>query len=252
MMNWPWLIQWRWGQRSFWLHWSLPIGAALAGLTYQSSDAVLAYLLIIGAHLGGHALQARRRGLTVRGFEINGLGGSTKIAGPISAWGASAVGSGGVLGQLLLWLMVSLLAASLDWSTESSVFYAGLTQMNLVIALLNLIPLQGTDGYAIWSLPGAALQRLGEQLNSFEMEARQAQRAEWQTILNATNDRDSFRSVRSSASHATSDTQTLDALRAQVEADLVERDARADAGIPTETAQLAEQLLDSVWNDNKE
>lgn len=254
MVNWPWLLQWRWGSRTTRLHWSLPIGAAVAGLAYQSADAVIAYLLILVAHMAGHLWLARRRGLSVVEVSINGLGGSVRVAGKVSPLGLVWVGSGGVLGQLLLWLTVSLLALSLDWSTDNSVLYSGLTRMNLGLVLLNLLPIDGSDGPSVWAMPGTLARRLTDRLTYMQMQELQAQRQHWQTIIDAAQARDTLRPLRprakSEAPGAT--TQTIEQLRAQVEADLTERDARADAGIPTETVSLANTLLADVWGSASE
>ena len=161
------------------LHWSLVVMVALvasglaqnrfaveapghSGLTYAIAGGVTAVGLLVGVllHELGHAVMARRKGLTVDGITLSWMGGVTRIEGDtdrpfteLLVAGIGPVTSAGV--GLLLWLARigasswgagDLILASLGW----------LAWINIVLAVFNILPASPLDGgrvlhAAVWA-----------------------------------------------------------------------------------------------------
>ena len=151
------------------LHWSLVVMVALvasglaqnrfaveapgySGATYAIAGGLTAVGLLVGVllHELGHAVMARRRGLTVDGITLSWMGGVTRIEGetdrPFTEFLVAGIGpltSAGV--GLVLWLVrlgasswgaSELLLASLGW----------LAWINIVLAVFNILPAAPLDG----------------------------------------------------------------------------------------------------------
>ncbi len=224
-MRWPWLLSWQSGERRHRLHWSLPAGALLVAIIGQGTDALIGYFLVLFAHIAGHLLMLRRRGLVLAGVDLHALGGGVRWKGSAPALSGAVVGASGLLGQVLLWWGVLLVILMTDLQAEGSL-YTALTSVNLALMLGNLLPITGSDQIAPPSLPSAVVRRLEEKLTDI-------QRSEWQELIEADQDR-----------NAAID-PTTDILSAM----LAERDALADAGIPPEIVSAVDALLAEVWGE---
>ncbi len=151
------------------LHWSLVVMVALvasglaqsrfaveapghSGLAYGVAGGLTAIGLLVGVllHELGHAVMARRRGLTVDGITLSWMGGVTRIEGDTSrpatelvVAGIGPLTSAAVGGALWLvrlgvshWGAGSLVLAALGW----------LAWINVVLAVFNILPASPLDG----------------------------------------------------------------------------------------------------------
>lgn len=143
------------------LHWTVPILCVLVGGTRLAPGAWLAAFLVVLGHELGHAALAKRYKQDVIEVMIHALGGHCMYAGEQSPWQRSVIASGGVLAQLGMflvasaWLAISPPAQSQFLMDALFVF----TQINVSIALFNLVPIPPLDGAEIWKLPGLYLAR---------------------------------------------------------------------------------------------
>ena len=232
-MSLPWLLSGHHSGCRVRLHWSLPVGLAAAFLFPQSSDTVVGYLLIIAAHIAGHHLLARRGGLSTVGIDLNAIGGSLHHRGESTRLRYTLAGAGGILGQGVLMVLVTMAAAALNLDAEGPL-YEVLTTTNLILMALNLLPLSGADAASVYALPGAVVGRLEEKLTYLQIQEVEAQRADWQELI----DRDGAAAQVPLPSPASP---------VDLEALLAQRDAEADAGITDALAAEVSSLLDGVW-----
>ena len=143
------------------LHWTVPILCVLVGGMRLAPGAWLAALLVVLGHELGHAALAKRYKQDVLEVMVHALGGHCMYAGQQTPWQRSVIASGGVLAQLgmyvvsLAWLMLSPPSQSQFLMDALWVF----TQINVSIALFNLVPIAPLDGAEIWKLPGLYLAR---------------------------------------------------------------------------------------------
>ena len=230
----------RWGTTR--LHASLPLAAGAAVLLLGDLQALLAYALIVAAHLGGHFFLAWRTRTPISGVQVHALGGSLALraAAPLTR---SLVGVGGVPGQLVLWLGVLILAGPLGLDTDGAL-YQGLTRLNLLLALLNALPIAGSDGTDLWALPARA-----------EAQITAAQREKWSGLIDSDRTKTAIKAASAARTPSPAEAtpaavaQRLRARKlAEAQAELVARDARADAGIPDTVAAEADALLAEVWS----
>ncbi|MFT5682801.1 MAG: hypothetical protein ACI8RZ_003725 [Myxococcota bacterium] len=221
------------------MHWSFPLGVATAFLLTLTSDFVIGYLMVIAAHQAGHYLIARRGGLETVGIDLNAVGGSMQHLGEGSRLRHTLAGAGGVLGQAVLLLLVMVIAAAFNLNTEGPL-YEAMTTINLIIMMLNLLPLSGTDAESIWSLPSAVVGRIEEKLTYMQIQEGEEQRADWQQLI----DQDS---AAAQVPRPGAPTPAVD-----LAALLAEQDAQADAGITDDLAAEVSSLLAGVWGSGEE
>lgn len=123
----------------------------------------VALLLTVLLHELGHAVVARRAGLTVDGITLSWMGGITRIEGDAKRPGSELAIAG--VGPL-----VSLAAGGLCWMGWALAVHAGVTGLavsalgwlgvvNMVLAVFNLIPASPLDGgkvlhAAVWAATG--------------------------------------------------------------------------------------------------
>jgi hypothetical protein len=115
---------------------------------------------VLGHELG-HAALAKRYKQDVIEVMIHALGGHCMYAGEQSPWQRSVIASGGVLAQLGMFLVASAWLA-ISPPVQSQFLMDALfvfTQVNVSIALFNLVPIAPLDGAEIWKLPGLYLAR---------------------------------------------------------------------------------------------
>lgn len=96
----------------------------------------------------------RRCGAEVLSIDMDALGGSCAWAGEVSPRQRALIAWGGVLAQLVLFVVAQMGDATAGWSAtlEGTQFLGVLTSMNLFIAAFNLIPLPPLDGWQAWRL----------------------------------------------------------------------------------------------------
>jgi Zn-dependent protease len=125
------------------LHWSLLLGAVLFCAAQPRPALLAGYLAVLLVHLLGHALAAGRKG--VRGFALHGLGGELLIEGDVAPLRRSLIALAGPAAQLALLAGALAVRASPD-------LYDAFTRRNLVMLLLNLIPIAPLDGKEAWRI----------------------------------------------------------------------------------------------------
>jgi stage IV sporulation protein FB len=135
------------------VHWSLPLGLIVLGRFAISPVAWLLALVIVILHEVGHAVLARRFGCSVLSLDLHALGGACRWTGAVSPWQRALIAWGGVLAQLVL--LVALESAA--WATGPLglarwPLVVWLAQTNVLIMLLNLLPVRPFDGREAWPL----------------------------------------------------------------------------------------------------
>ena len=145
------------------MHWSfILIAVFITGFRFAPGVWV-GYFVLILLHELGHGMLARRYGCHVIALDIHGLGGLCSYVGETSLVQRSIIAWGGVLAQGVLALLAFAFFSFVR--TPATAFELDLThvfyRINLFIALLNLIPMRGFDGYEAWRLFGRLRARSG-------------------------------------------------------------------------------------------
>src|SRR5689334_9660769 len=129
------------------IHWSALL---LVAFSLRSSSSQLASLFALGVmvlvHELGHALLAQRYRLKVREIRIYAFGGECELEATRSERQLVVIAWGGVLAQLALFALASLvLALHLPLQRELHAMLLVWTTTNLVIAAFNLLPIPPLD-----------------------------------------------------------------------------------------------------------
>lgn len=134
------------------VHWSTPIVAfALTGLSFVPG-AWLGFLLLVLIHEIGHAIAARSFGAHVISVNAHGLGGTCEWYGHVTARQRAIIAWGGVLAQLALYVAARVVAVVLpSWGFFGQLLYT-LTATNLILIVINLLPIRPLDGAEAWKL----------------------------------------------------------------------------------------------------
>lgn len=144
------------------LHWSIVLGALFWSHFTFKPLMWLAFVGLILIHEFGHALFVVRYRLHLSEIAVDGLGGHCLHERAGSRFEESVIAWGGVLAQLLLWAAaqgaVLLLGPPTSLPLAELVYV--LTQANLWLVLINLIPFGPLDGAKAWPLFGMLLARL--------------------------------------------------------------------------------------------
>ncbi|KRD79590.1 hypothetical protein [Lysobacter sp. Root983] len=141
-------------------HWSvLVVVALILSLSFRSNPltaavGVLAYLLLIVAHEAGHAWVARRHGLYVESLRIYPMHGGCVHESARTPAQDIAIAWGGVGAQALLFGLAMLIGAlpsstGMLASLQTAVVIAW-GPVNLMILVLNLLPVPPLDGARAW------------------------------------------------------------------------------------------------------
>jgi stage IV sporulation protein FB len=128
---------------AFRVHWSTPLIAVIAGAVYHPFVA-LAYLLVIVVHELGHAFFVRRFGMRVLSIDVHGFGGVCRWAGSTTPVRLAIIAWGGILFQLVLG------GACLVYKNET--FLGMVFGVNLLLMIVNALPIPGLDGWEAWRL----------------------------------------------------------------------------------------------------
>jgi Zn-dependent protease len=174
------------------VHWSLLLGA-LVWSRFQILPAFwLGFALLILIHELGHALVVLRYGLGLSEIAIHGAGGYCRHDQSGSRFQEALVAWGGVLAQLVLYVVVQVLLLVLGAPTSRhvSLLVYVFTDINLWIAALNLIPFEPLDGAKAWPLVGmlaarwrkkAAVHEASQRRRSVQDELRALERLDTQS-----------------------------------------------------------------------
>jgi hypothetical protein len=138
------------------LHWTLVLGAVLAGRFRLAPSAWLGFAIVVLVHQLGHALFALRVGGLLAGIDTTAVGGQCRVRGWLSPLARAWVAWGGPFAQLLL------LGAALGFfhwhgapsSTLGSALRSAFVDVNLALLALNLLPIAPLDGALAWELFG--------------------------------------------------------------------------------------------------
>jgi Zn-dependent protease len=147
------------------LHWSIVLGALLWSRFSLRPALWLAFVALILIHELGHALFVLRFKLGLSEIAVHGAGGYCRHERAGSRFEESAIAWGGVLAQLLLLLCVegALLGLGPPTSGPAAEVVYVLTEANLWLIVINLIPIEPLDGAKAWPLLGMLLTRLRER-----------------------------------------------------------------------------------------
>ena len=137
------------------LHWSFALGMLIFGGLRFAPGVWLGYFVLVAGHELGHGFLARRYGMHVTSLDIHGFGGLCSYSGYPTEYQQSVIAWGGVLAQGLMYVAIQLVLVSLGPpATEFTAdFVMLMTRTNLIIAVINLLPLNGLDGGRAWRLP---------------------------------------------------------------------------------------------------
>src|SRR5688572_17908405 len=137
-------------------HWSLPLGALLAGGLDFRPLAWAAFVVLVLIHDAGHALMVRWTGNRAVAWELTGFGGVCRWRGSASPAKRALIAWGGILAQALValttWLFTSIVGApTTPWGAT---IVSTLIETNLWLMALNLLPIPPLDGAIAWGLFG--------------------------------------------------------------------------------------------------
>jgi stage IV sporulation protein FB len=137
-------------------HWSLPLGALLAGGLDFRPLAWAAFVVLVVIHDVGHALLVRWTGMRALAWELTGFGGVCRWRGSASPAQRALIAWGGILAQVLValtaWLATSIFGApTTAWGQTIT---STLIETNLWVLALNLLPIPPLDGAVAWGLFG--------------------------------------------------------------------------------------------------
>lgn len=142
-------------------HWSFPAGAFIP-MGIARFDPVPSlylcggYVMIVLMHELGHLLAAHFVRHRVFWIQISAAGGLCRVEPARGPGSAFFIYSGGLIAQLILFLIgVAGFASLPDYPSEAfSFFLIAATFMNGVMLIVNLLPIASgpTDGYVLWQL----------------------------------------------------------------------------------------------------
>lgn len=136
------------------VHWATPIGLfVLSGFSFNPLEWA-ALLSILVVHELGHAFLARRNGLRLVSIDITPIGGTCRVAGDPTLTEAAVVAWGGVLAQGAL-LVAALVVRSILHVITAGLLdgvFDTLIHANLILIVLNLLPIAPLDGATAWRL----------------------------------------------------------------------------------------------------
>jgi len=119
----------------------------------------LAFVALIAIHELGHVAAARALGLKVYSIHVSGLGGSCLTQVPRGVRDTLILFSGGLAAQLVLLLatLATVMIAGVPQSAVGRSLLMTFTVVNLLIAVINLVPGRisdelSTDGGVLWDL----------------------------------------------------------------------------------------------------
>ncbi len=160
-------------------HWTVPVGAFLFGRFEFVPAFWLAFILIVLVHELGHAAMVWRYRHRVMSIDVTGFGGLCRWSGQPSRFERAAIAWGGVLAQALLLVVALILLLTGVWTVVpgGGQLAGALIHTNLMIMVLNLVPLPPLDGAEAWRILGMVPDLFTRH------RARRHGRALWQQVL---------------------------------------------------------------------
>lgn len=136
------------------IHASLPLGLLFATGMRFAPGAWLGIALLVLVHELGHGLLVRVRGGRVTGVLLHALGGECAYVGITSPFDRALIAWGGVLGQALMIPMSYLLLGIFPgpFTSFSADFFGVMLGWNVIVIVINLLPVPPLDGARAWSL----------------------------------------------------------------------------------------------------
>jgi Zn-dependent protease len=119
--------------------------AASVAVSFGVARGILAATIVTGClylHEAAHALMSLRRGVPVKAIGLSARGGYT-LRGRSDDWltEAQSAISGPLVNLLFAWMFARMPGAYWQW----------LSNANMVLAVSNLIPFRGSDGWRLWN-----------------------------------------------------------------------------------------------------
>lgn len=162
------------------VHWSLLLGIVFAGNFSFSPGYWLGAVILIFAHVLGHIAVVRYFGGQVLSAFVHGFGGECRCSGASAPRQRAMIAWGGVAAQCVILLLALLFLAwhgvpqGWFWQEVLAAFLVS----NLVLMVINLLPVAPLDGEQAWKLPGILKrERLAKQLRVEQQAAAEQHRA---------------------------------------------------------------------------
>jgi len=134
------------------VHWSAPVGAFVFTGFAIAPGAWLGFGLLVLAHELGHAAMVRAFHCRVVSVDVHGLGGECRWEGSTTERRRAGIAWGGVLAQLVVLLTTPLWASRLPLTPFGAQLVEVFTAVNVLMMLLNLLPVRPFDGAEAWQL----------------------------------------------------------------------------------------------------
>ncbi len=155
----------RWWGVPIKLHFSILVAAVVLGGFRFQPGFLVAYPCLLLVHELGHAVLVRRLGHRVVGIEVTGLGGVCDWSGNATPFEEAAIAWGGVLAQLVVLIAAELCLWTSPPTSRFAWEVAGtLTDTNLWLMAINLLPIPPLDGARAWGIIGAYRARSSSSL----------------------------------------------------------------------------------------
>jgi stage IV sporulation protein FB len=136
------------------IHLSLPIGLLfITGLRFEPG-AWLAIIVLVLMHELGHGVLVKLRGGRVTSIMLHAFGGECAYVGATRPMDLAIIAWGGVLGQALAMPIAALvlLFVPVPQTSFFADFFGIIFGYNLVMIVINLLPLPMLDGGRAWGL----------------------------------------------------------------------------------------------------
>lgn len=144
------------------LHWTVPVGALVMSRFTFAPAFWLGFVGLVLLHELGHASLVLKYRLRLREIVVHGVGGYCAHDPARTAWQDSAIAWGGVLAQLAAFVVTELvlLVGGPPASVHTAQLAHVLTESNLFLIAINLIPIEPLDGRKAWPLLGMVWEKL--------------------------------------------------------------------------------------------
>ena len=135
------------------LHWSLALGVLFVSGLEFAPGRWLGYVLVILLHELGHAALAKAYRMQVLEVMLHGMGGHCRYAGQPTPFERAVIASGGILAQLVILAIALPLSFFLVEGPLTAGLFDALVRTNVILMVLNLIPIAPLDGAEIAKIP---------------------------------------------------------------------------------------------------
>jgi Zn-dependent protease len=118
----------------------------------QAGGILAVYVVALLIHEGAHAWTARQEGMTVDGITVSAFGGVTRYSGvdpgPRAVRRIALAGPKASLSAMLASLGLAAGASAAGWHSGSGALAAWSVEVNLLLGVINLLPVGTLDGAA--------------------------------------------------------------------------------------------------------